>query len=447
MRTEGPAGGRANPTSVTSCAVCPAWLMVPPVGPGQLEAAGPSHEAYRPLLGSATVGRAVRTRETMQPFTIEVPEIQLDDLRERLRRTRWPTGEPVSDWSQGLPLSYARELRDHWLEIYDWRATEARLNELDQHTTSIDGVDLHLLHARSPVEGARPLLLTHGWPGSVVEFLDILGPLTDPVAHGGDPADAFHVVAPSLPGYGFSGVPAEPGWGAERIADAWVELMARLGYVDWIAQGGDWGSMVSTLIGLRHPDAVAGIQLNMPIAPPTTEDLTEAEQQGQARYREHRASGSAYAAIQSTRPQTLGYGLADSPMGQAAWIIEKFHAWTDHDGDHEQAVGRDRLLDNVMLYWLTDRGASSARLYWESFRRPNLDPVEVPTGCSIFPREIVPTSRRFVEARFRDLRHYGEHPRGGHFAALEQPDALVADIRTFARTLGPAPTTARSPTS
>jgi epoxide hydrolase len=371
----------------------------------------------------------------MRPFTLEVAEARLDDLRGRLRQTRFPMDEPVADWSQGLPLGYARELRDHWLEVYDWRATEARLNGLDQRTTTIDGVEIHLLHARSPVEAARPLLLTHGWPGSMVEFLDVLGPLSDPQAYGGDATDAFHVVVPSLPGYGFSGVPTEPGWGTERIADAWVELMRRLGYVDWIAQGGDWGSMVSTLIGVRHPEVVAGIHLNMPIAPPTTEDLTEQEQQGRDRYREHRAWGAGYSSIQATRPQTLGYGLADSPMGQAAWIVEKFHAWTDHDGDHEQAVDRDRLLDNVMLYWLPNRGASSARLYWESFLRPNLDPVEVPTGCSIFPREIFPTSRRFVEARFRDLRHYAQHPRGGHFAALEQPDALVGDIRAFARTL------------
>jgi epoxide hydrolase len=371
----------------------------------------------------------------MHPFTLKIPESALDDLRYRLRRTRFPSEEPVDDWSQGVPVAYARGLRDHWLEVYDWRSTEETLNGFGQHTTTIDGVELHLVHVRSPVAGARPLLITHGWPGSVVEFLDILGPLTDPEAHGGEAGDAFHVVAPSLPGYGFSGTPIEPGWTSERIADAWVTLMTRLGYVDWIAQGGDWGAVVSTLIGLRHPDAVAGIQLNMPLAPPTTDQLTEAEEEGQDRYREHRRWGMGYAEQQLTRPQTLGYGLADSPMGQAAWIIEKFHAWTDHDGDHEQAVARDRLLDNVMLYWLNNTGASSARLYWESFRRRNLEPVHVPAGCSIFPREIFPTSRRFVEARFRDLRQYTEHPRGGHFAALEQPAALVDDIRTFARTL------------
>lgn len=371
----------------------------------------------------------------MEPFTLDVPEHQLDDLRDRLARTRFPSEEPVDDWSQGLPLAHARELRDHWLEAYDWRTCEARLNALGQQTTTIDGVELHLLHVRSPVADARPLVLTHGWPGSVVEFLDVVGPLTDPAAHGGDPDDAFHVVAPSLPGYGFSSHPAGPGWTAERIADAWVELMGRLGYRDWIAQGGDWGSMISTLIGIRHPDTVAGVHLNMPIAPPTTDDLTEAEQAAMARTQEHLQSGTGYSSQQSTRPQTLGYGLADSPMGQAAWIIEKFHAWTDHDGDHEQVVDRDRLLDNVMLYWLSNTGASSARLYWESFRDINLDPVDVPTGCSVFPKEILGVSRRFVEARFTDLRQYTEHDRGGHFAAMEQPGVLVEDLRAFARTL------------
>ncbi len=371
----------------------------------------------------------------MEPFVIDVPDAVLDDLRTRLARTRFPAPEPVDDWSQGLPVRYARELRDHWLEVYDWRATEARLNALGSSTTTIDGLAIHLLHVTSDVAGARPLLLTHGWPGSVVEFLDVIGPLIDPVAHGGQPADAFHVVVPALPGYGFSGVPATTGFRTERIADLWVELMARLGYHDFIAQGGDWGAIVSSCIAQRHPEAVAGIHLNMPIARPTTDELTPAEQAGQERYRRHRRMGTAYANQQATRPQTLGYGLADSPMGQAAWIIEKFHAWTDHDGDHEQVVDRDRLLDNVMLYWLTNTGASSARLYAESYDRPNLDAVSVPTGCSIFPREIIPASRRFIEARFTDLRTYVEHPRGGHFAALEQPAALVDDIRTFARAL------------
>lgn len=371
----------------------------------------------------------------MDPFRLDVPEARLDDLRDRLDRTRLPSEEPVDDWSQGLPLAYAREVRDYWLHEYDWRVCEDRLNDLGQYTTTIGGVVIHLLHIPSDVPGARPLLLTHGWPGSVVEFLDVIGPLTDPASHGGDPADAFHVVAPSLPGYGFSGHPAEPGWNLERVADAWVELMGRLGYTDWVAQGGDWGALVSTLIGIRHPGSVAGIHLNMPVALPTTGDRTVAEQEALARYKSHQRWGTGYSSQQSTRPQTLGYALADSPMGQAAWIIEKFHAWTDHDGDHEEVVGRDRLLDNVMLYWLGNAGASSARLYWESFHDLNVDEVEVPTGCSIFPKEIMPVSRRFVQARYRDLRQYSEHDRGGHFAAMEWPEVLVDDIRAFARKL------------
>lgn len=362
-----------------------------------------------------------------------VPDAELDDLRDRLRRTRFPDPEPVDDWSQGLPVAYARELRDHWLDVYDWRRLEAELNALDPHVTTIDEIDVHFLHVRSEVEGARPLLLTHGWPGSVVEFLDLIGPLTDPAAHGGDAADAFHVVVPSLPGYGFSGRPAEPGWGVERIADAWGELMARLEYEAWIAHGGDWGSLVTTMIGLRHPQTVAGIHLCMPIAIPTGDEMTEAEQAAMARYERHQRSGTGYSKQQSTRPQTLGYALADSPMGQCAWIVEKFHAWTDNDGHPEDAVSRDRLLDNVMLYWLTNTGASSARLYWESFTDPNLDPVDVPTGCSLFPEEIIQMSRRWVEGRFGDLRLFREHDRGGHFAALEEPDLLVDDLRAFAR--------------
>lgn len=371
----------------------------------------------------------------MEPFVLDVPEDVLDDLRERLRRTRFPDAEPVDDWSQGLPLAYAGELRDHWLHEYDWRATEATLNRLGQLTTTIDGVAIHLLHVRSGHQDARPLLLTHGWPGSVVEFLDVIGPLTDPATHGAPDAPAFHVVAPSLPGYGFSGTPDATGWTDLRIADAWVELMERLGYRDWIAQGGDWGAMVTTAIATRHADAVAGIHVNMAMAPPTTEDLTDDERAEERRWRRFLSRGSSYAAQQSTAPQTIGYALADSPMALAAWIVEKFQAWTDHDGDHEHVVSRDRLLDDVMTYWVGNNGASSARLYWESWRSPNLDPIEVPSGVSQFPREILRPSRRFVEARFRDLRLYTRHERGGHFAAMERPAALVDDVRAFSATL------------
>lgn len=374
----------------------------------------------------------------IRPFRIEVPDADLDDLHRRLDATRWPDEETVDDWSQGIPSSYVRELVDHWRHTYDWRAREARLNELPQFVTTIDGLDIHVVHVRSPHEDARPLLLTHGWPGSIVEFLDVIGPLTDPTAHGGDADDAFHVVCPSLPGYGFSAKPTGPGWGVGRIAEAWGELMVRLGYPRFLAQGGDWGSMVTTLIGARNPDGCAGIHLNMPIViPDSVDDMTEDEQAALDDYERHRKEGTGYSKQQSTRPQTLGYGLADSPVGQLAWIVEKFHAWTDNDGHPESAVGRDHLLDNVMLYWLTDSGASSARLYWESFENPPFDLPQVPVGCSIFPAEIFRTSERWARAQFgENLVYFNRLDRGGHFAAMEVPDTFVDELRSWRRALG-----------
>jgi pimeloyl-ACP methyl ester carboxylesterase len=375
--------------------------------------------------------------DAITPFLLDVPEADLEDLRSRLRRTRWPEAETVDDWSQGVPLAYARELCAYWAEQYDWRATEARLNALGQSRTVIDGVGVHFLHVRSPHEGALPLVLTHGWPGSVVEFLDVIGPLTDPTAHGGDATDAFHVVCPSLPGYGFSDRPERNGWNVERIVAAWAELMRRLGYDRYGAQGGDWGSMVTGGLGTADPDHVVGIHVNMPVAGPPADgdgsDLTAEELGALGAYNEHRTWGTGYSKQQSTRPQTLGYGLADSPSGQCAWIVEKFREWTDCDGHPENAVGRDHLLDNVMLYWLPDTGASSARLYWESFRNPRLDPVLVPSGCTIFPREIMRPPRRWVEARYTDLRYWNEVDEGGHFAALEQPALFVDEVRSFFR--------------
>jgi len=375
--------------------------------------------------------------DAITPFLLDVPEADLEDLRSRLRRTRWPEAETVDDWSQGVPLAYARELCAYWAEQYDWRATEARLNGLGQSRTVIDGLGVHFLHVRSPQEGALPLVLTHGWPGSVVEFLDVIGPLTDPTAHGGDAADAFHVVCPSLPGYGFSDKPQRNGWNVERIVTAWAELMRRLGYDRYGAQGGDWGSMVTGGLGTADPDHVVGIHVNMPVAGPPADgdgsDLTAEELGSLGAYNEHRTWGTGYSKQQSTRPQTLGYGLADSPSGQCAWIVEKFREWTDCDGHPENAVGRDHLLDNVMLYWLPDTGASSARLYWESFRNPRLDPVSVPSGCTIFPREIMRPPRRWVEARYTDLRYWNEVDKGGHFAALEQPALFVDEVRNFFR--------------
>jgi pimeloyl-ACP methyl ester carboxylesterase len=376
-------------------------------------------------------------------FRLDVPEAELDDLRARLRRTRWPERETVGDWSQGVPLAYLRDLCAYWADAYDWRATEARLNALPQFRTEIDGLGIHFVHVRSPHAGALPLVVTHGWPGSVVEFLDVAGPLTDPAAHGGDAADAFHVVCPSLPGYGFSDKPDRPGWGVERIAAAWSALMRRLGYERYGAQGGDWGTSVSASIARHDSARVAGIHLMPPLAPPdpaTFDDLTERERAALAAL-EHAAEwDSGYSQEHATRPQTIGYALVDSPAGLCAWIVEKLWAWTDHDGDLESVVSRDRVLDNLMLYWLPRTGASAARLYWESIRQVNdwisgraTDTVAVPTGCTVFPKELQRPSRRWAERRFTDIRHWGEPDRGGHFAALEQPELFVDEVRAFFR--------------
>ncbi len=370
----------------------------------------------------------------MRPYRIEAPDEQLDDLRERLRRTRWPEPETVGDWSQGIPLSYTQELCDYWATSYDWRRGEASLNALPQFVAEIDGLDIHFILVRSPHPGALPLVMTHGWPGSVVEFLKVIGPLADPVAHGGKASDAFDVVCPSLPGFGYSAKPSSPGWGVERIAGAWIELMARLGYDRYGAQGGDWGSSVTAAIGSQDPEHVAGVHLNMPTVARegfVFDDLTETEQAALASMAHYQDWESGYSKQQSTRPQTVGYGLVDSPAAQCAWIVEKFWAWTDCDGHPENILTRDELLDNVMMYWLPAAGASSARLYWQSFARATTEPVNVPAGCSIFPKEIVRISRRWAESRFLDLRYWNELERGGHFAAFEQPDLFVQELRSF----------------
>jgi pimeloyl-ACP methyl ester carboxylesterase len=374
--------------------------------------------------------------EDIIPFRIDIPEDHLEDLRERLRRTRWPEPETVAGWSQGTPLAYARELCRYWLEDYDWRAAEARLNRFPQFRTAVDGLDIHFVHVRSPHENALPLVMTHGWPGSVAEFGKVIGPLTDPVASGGDAADAFHVVCPSLPGFGFSGKPARPGWGTQRIADAWDQLMTRLGYQRYGAQGGDWGSRVAVCLGLQHPGHVAGIHLNMVYAfpdRPDAGDLTEREREALAALDYYRRWDSGYAAEQSTRPQTVGYGLVDSPAALCAWITEKFWSWSDCGGDPATVFTRDEMLDNIMLYWLPAAGASAARIYWESFNKRSTEPVPVPAGCSIFPKEIFRPSRRWAERQFPDLRYWNELDKGGHFAAFEQPAAFVSEVRAAFR--------------
>ena len=371
----------------------------------------------------------------LKQFRIDVPTEVLDDLHARLAQTRWPEAECVDDWSQGIPLGYTRELAAYWADGYDWRSRQAALNRFDQFTTEIDGLDIHFIHQRSPHADALPLVITHGWPGSIAEFQKVIEPLVNPPS--GRAEDAFHVVCPSLPGYGFSGKPSKTGWGVGKIAEAWETLMLSLGYDRYGAQGGDWGAAVTTQIGRNRGHCIA-IHLNMPIARPAAGsggDLTVDEQQALAAYAEHRQWGTGYSKQQSTRPQTLGYGLVDSPVGQLAWIVEKFWAWTDCDGHPENAVSRDELLDNVMLYWITGSGASSARLYWESFNSFITDGrVELPTGVAAFPKEILRTPRRWCEAAY-NITHWTTMPRGGHFAALEQPDLFVDDVRAFFATV------------
>jgi pimeloyl-ACP methyl ester carboxylesterase len=374
-----------------------------------------------------------------RPFPIDVPEAALDDLRDRLARTRWPERETVADWSQGIPLAYVQELCGYWRERYDWRRCETALNGWGSSRAQLDGLGIHFLHVRSPEPSALPLVLTHGWPGSVIEFSKVIGPLSDPVHHGGDARDAFHVVCPALPGYGFSDKPDGTGWGIQHIARAWAQLMAGLGYSRYGAQGGDWGAPVTMAIGDADPEHCAGVHVNMVFAGPGPEDeqdLTDRERSALDARVHYDRYESGYMKQQSTRPQTLGYGLVDSPAGQAAWVVEKFWAWTDCEGHPENVLSRDELLDNVMLYWLPGAGASSARLYWEAVNHPGgMPPVTVPSGISVFPKEIYRSSRRWAEKRFTDLRFFADHDKGGHFAAFEQPDQFVADVREFFRTV------------
>ncbi len=370
----------------------------------------------------------------IRPFRIDIPQADLDELRARLESTRWPDQVPDSGWDYGIPLDYVQQLAEYWRTSYDWRVHEQALNAFPQFTTGIDGQRVHFLHVSSPEPDAIPLIMTHGWPGSIVEFINIIGPLTNPRAHGADPADAFHLVVPSIPGYGFSGPTQDRGWNVHRIAQAWDELMRRLGYQRYGAQGGDWGSAISRELGLIAGDHIIGVHLNMlfPWVPEEATDLTDAERSHVETMRRFRATGSGYGAIQSTRPQTLAYGLTDSPAGQLAWIAEKFGEWTD-DGLPDEAVDRDQLLTNIMVYWLTRTAGSSARLYYEAARSGSSGPPKVstaPTGLAVFAREIARPIRRFAELS-NNIVHWTEFDRGGHFAAMEQPDLLVGDVRAF----------------
>ncbi|MEU6773590.1 epoxide hydrolase family protein [Streptomyces sp. NPDC046759] len=390
--------------------------------------------------------------ERIDPFRLSVPQSDLDDLYDRLDRTRWPAELPGAGWEYGVPAGYLRELVRYWRHEYDWRAAEAELNRWPQFTTSIDGARIHFAHIRSPEPDATPLMITHGWPGSIVEFLDLAGPLTDPVAHGADAADAFHLVVPSIPGFGLSGPTSEPGWEAGRVAGAWVELMRRLGYERFGLQGGDWGAAISRELGRAHPDRVIGVHLNLlpgaqAATEPTEEELAalgpeerERTLLSWRRWAEWSREGTGYAVLQSTRPHTLAYALTDSPVGQLAWIVEKFRDWTDCEELPEEAVDRDRLLTDVMLYWLTGTAGSSARIYYERAHatgersaRP-AEPSTAPTGLALFPAELQVPLRHKAE-RTENLVRWTEFDRGGHFAALEEPDLLVDDVRAFFRQL------------
>lgn len=378
--------------------------------------------------------------DAIEPFVVDVAEAVLDDLRTRLGLTRFPDQVDGSSWDAGMPVDYLRELVSYWREGYDWRAEEARLNELTHCRTTIDGQPVHFVYARSPHADALPLLLTHGWPGSIVEFLDVIPKLVDPTAHGGRAEDAFHVIAPSLPGYGFSGPTRSPGWDVLRIAEAFVVLMDRLGCPRYGAQGGDWGAQVTTRIASIDPAHCAAIHLNMPLGSRHAGqgDLTEEEQADVAAMARFQREEAGYASEQGTKPHTIGAALDDSPAGLLAWIVEKFRSWSDCNGDPETCFTRDRLLTNVTVYWVTGTGTSAARLYWESSRSGALTAelpfISVPTGIARYPKEPIRWPRSWVEQQY-NVTSWTTMPRGGHFAAMEQPDLFTENVRAFFRSV------------
>ncbi len=393
--------------------------------------------AYASADNAAQVVLPTATKD-VTPFKVQVPQAALDDLKKRLANARWPERETVTDWSQGVPLAKAQALVEYWRTHYDWRRLESSLNALPQFRTQIDGLGIYFIHVRSKRERALPIILTHGWPGSVLEFLQAIAPLVDPTAHGGRAEDAFHVVIPSLPGFGFSDKPTESGWGLPRIARAWSVLMRRLGYTDYLAQGGDWGAGVTTWMAKQHVEGLTAIHLNLPILfpPPVQGEPNQAEKATIAQLVAFNDKGSGYAKIQATRPQTIGYALADSPAGQAAWIYEKLGEWTDSNYEPEREISRDEMLDNISLYWLTNTAASSARLYFESFATDfSTQRLDLPVAVSIFPGELFRPPRLWGERVYSRLFYWNEAAHGGHFAAFEQPAVFVEELRAAFRAL------------
>ncbi|MFD8338963.1 epoxide hydrolase family protein [Streptomyces solisilvae] len=369
----------------------------------------------------------------IRPFRIDIPDRDIDDLKRRLANTRWPYRETVEGWEQGVPLDKGRELADYWLNNYDWRRFEQRVNAFPQFTTRIDDLDIHFLHVRSKHQGAMPILLMHGWPGSIVEFIRLIEPLVDPVPYGGRPEDAFHVVLPSLPGWGFTEPPKVEGWGHERIARMVTTLMERLGYREWVAQGGDYGAHVLSTLGEHPPKSLVGIHFNLLFVIPRelAGDATAEEREAFEAWRWTQVEEGGFSHIQRTKPQTLGYGLVDSPIGQAMWIYEKFYRWTDNDGNPEDAIPIDDMLDNISLHWFTQSSILSARAFWEGRNSTTFDgsPIGVPVAATVFKNDIFKYPRSWAERRYSNLIYWNELEKGSHFGTLEAPDAMVREIR------------------
>jgi pimeloyl-ACP methyl ester carboxylesterase len=419
-----------------------ALFLTPPASVLAQQSAPMGAQATKPVKAIATEDDSIR------PFRVNVPQEALDDLRRRIAAARWPDQETVDDRSQGVQLATMKELVRYWQTDYDWRKAEARLNALPQFMTTIDGVDIHFIHVRSKHPNALPLIMTHGWPGSVFELLKTVGPLTDPTAYGGKAEEAFDLVLPSMPGYGFSGRPKVTGWNPERMARAWAELMKRLGYKRYVAQGGDWGSVIADKMAKQAPQGLLGIHVNMPatVPPevakilasggPAPAELSPEEKIAfdgmEALYKK----GSGYALMMVTRPQTLGYSLSDSPVGLAAWFYDKFADWTDTGGNPERALTRDEMLDDITLYWFTNTGTSGARLYWEN-NANNFNAVDtsIPAAITVFPGEIYRAPRSWAERAYRKLIYYNKLAKGGHFAAWEQPQLFSEELRKAFRSL------------
>jgi pimeloyl-ACP methyl ester carboxylesterase len=392
---------------------------------------------------------AAAEAESIRPFRVDIPDAAVADLRRRLAATRWPDMETVTDQSQGVQVARLRELFDYWMTDYDWRKVETRLNELRMFITEIDGLDIHFIHIRSPHANALPMVMTHGWPGSILEFMKVMGPLTDPTAHGGVAEDAFHLVVPSIPGFGFSGKPSQVGWGSDRIGRAWAVLMQRLGYERYVSQGGDCGSVISHRMALQNVSGLVGIHVNMPgtvpkeIAAilasggPAPEGLSDDERKAFDALDTFYKDSSGYAAMMVTRPETIGYSLVDSPVGLAAWIYEKFAQWTYSGGQPERVLTKDEMLDDISLYWLTASGASAARIYWEDHSN-NFNAVDIPmlpVAVTVFPGEIYCAPKSWAERCYHNLIYFNKADNGGHFAAWEQPETFTREVRAAFRSL------------